>query len=104
MTNNLYNQHKQITLNFTNYKVEGIAHIKPWGTCEIYTIPMKSYYVNSLNLEEILSKVNDNGYGCEEIIAVDIQLYENYEGYLKEHACFSWTIPSYLKDKIKRGI
>ena len=105
MTNLLHNPPKQITLNFTNYRVEGIAHVKLWGIDKVYyEIPMKPYHVNSLDLEEIISKVNDNGYGCEEIVSVDIQLYENYEGHLVEHSCFSCDIPNRLKGKVKRGI
>jgi hypothetical protein len=82
---------KTVTLEFKNYLVKGIVHCINWDGSEGF-VDMKPYYVNSLDIEEILSGVNDNGFGCMYINSVDIQMYECYEGfteYLVPHTTFS---------------
>lgn len=72
---------KTITLEFTDYKITGTAHIILWGG-EPATIPMDPYHVDNIETdEEIIEGANDAGFGCEKIVSVDVEIYENYEGH-----------------------
>jgi hypothetical protein len=72
---------KSITLQFSNYVITGIAYITLWGG-EKGFIEMKSYNVDDLTDDFIKKGANDNGYGCQSIDKIEIDIYENYEGYL----------------------
>ena len=72
---------KNITLEFTNYVIKGTANCTYWDGTD-FSIPMKPYNIDSLEIEKLLSGVNDNEFGCQSINSVEIDIYENYEGYL----------------------
>lgn len=91
---------KTITLKLTNYQVTGNATCTYWDG-DRFTIPMKSYHVNSLDMDEILKGANDNGFGCRSIDEVEFHIYENYEGYLVHHSTLTVKNP---KGYGKRGI
>jgi len=73
---------KQITLSFTDYKIKGVADVTPWGGGNA-CIEMDSFSAKSLKDEELLSKINDAGFGVESINGAICDIYENYEGTLK---------------------
>ena len=74
---------KELRLEFTDYVVKGIALIKLWGSDIPAYVDVKPYHINDLSETEILSGINDGGFGCEQIIKAEIFIYENYEGYEK---------------------
>ena len=70
-----------ITLQLTDFVVKGTAYITSWdGTNGC--ISMKPYHIPENNIDVILEGINDNGFGCQSIDLVDVDLYANYEGYL----------------------
>jgi hypothetical protein len=71
---------KSITLNFTDYVIEGIADLTAWGGGNA-CIEMKSFHVKSL--KDIKENLNDNGFGVESINGAICDVYRNYEGTLK---------------------
>lgn len=71
---------KTITLEFTDYVVTGTAYLTLWGG-DKGSIPMKPYHINSLDENEIKKNANDNGFGCQSIDSIEVDIYENYEGY-----------------------
>lgn len=74
---------KELKLKFTDYVVKGIASIKLCGIYQPMLIDMIPYHINGLSGTEILSGINDGGFGCEQILESEIDIYENYEGYEK---------------------
>ena len=74
---------KELRLEFTDYVVKGIALIKLWGIYQPMFINMIPYHINGLSETEILSGINDGGFGCEQILEAEIDIYENYELYEK---------------------
>lgn len=90
-----------ITLNLTDYVVMGTAYITFWDNTE-GCIDMESYHIKENNIDLILEGVNDNGFGCQSINTVDIELYANYEGHLVFiEDMFNLEVP---KGKGRRGI
>lgn len=75
------NQKKTITLDFTDYVIKGTAKLLLWGG-DNGTIEMQSYHVNNLTEKEIAAGANDSGFGCERIVSIEVDIYENYNGYL----------------------
>jgi hypothetical protein len=71
---------KNITLKFTGFTVKGISELKLWGGGK-GSIEMKSFDVK--HLREIREEINDNGFGCEEILGAICEVYKNYNGHLE---------------------
>lgn len=74
----------KIELQFYNYLVSGVAVIQCWDDF-IGTIQMKNFNINPDDLkssdefEEIIkSLLNDNGFGCKEIIGAYVNIFASY--------------------------
>lgn len=72
---------KTITLNFTNYIIKGETTINLWGGGQ-GNIKMDDVALDSID-NITLDMLNDGGFGCESIAGAYIDIYENYQGYLK---------------------
>ena len=51
--------------------------------------------------QEFIDFLNDGGFGCEQILEVEIDIYENYEGYEKYLTTMVIKVPSNCG---KRGV
>ena len=71
---------KTITLEFSHYVIMGTAYLTLWGG-DKGEIPMQPYRIDSLTEDEIKKGANDNGFGCQSIDKIEVDIYENYEGY-----------------------
>ena len=73
---------QQITLNHVGYSIEGEAILNLWGGGQ-GTIEMKKVRINKdeLTVENILSAINDNGFGCESIDFATVDIYALYGEY-----------------------
>lgn len=71
---------KQVTLDLTDFYVTGIAKIAPWMGPDGF-IGMKPFHVNSYITQNLLPKMNDNGYGAQHILGAVFYVYRNFEGY-----------------------
>lgn len=78
---------KKIELSFTDYIIEGEVKVLDWYDQE-GGLFMDPYHVDSLDLEEIKSGINDGGFGVKKILSAIVDIYENYEG----HHVFKETI------------
>lgn len=72
---------KTLTLKLTGYTIKGFSYVTLWDNTS-GCISMKPFQVTENKLEEILKGINDNGFGCQCIDEADVEIYENYEGYL----------------------
>ena len=70
---------KTLTLNFTDYRIEGEVRVIDWYDRE-GMLYMDSYHVDELDIEQIKEGINDGGFGVQKIISAAIDIYENYEG------------------------
>ena len=68
---------KNLTLNLTGYTIKGIADVTLWGG-DSACIKMTPFNVDSI--KEIPEKLNDGGFGVEEINGAVVDVYRNYEG------------------------
>lgn len=71
---------KKVELSFTDYRIEGEVKVLDWYGQE-GTLYMYPYNVDSLDLEEIKSGINDGGFGVQKILSATIDIYENYESW-----------------------
>ena len=74
----------KIEMLFYNYLVSGVAVIRCWDD-SIGTIQMKNFNINPDDLksddeleEVIKSLLNDNGFGCKDIIGAYIDIFASY--------------------------
>ena len=72
---------KTITLQHTGYVVKGTALLKLWGGGK-GVIDLKPIHLDSIPDDLTKIEYNDNGFGCESILEVEIEIYEDYEGVL----------------------
>ena len=73
---------QQITLNHVGYSIEGEAILNLWGGGQ-GTIEMNTIRINKdeLTVENILSAINDSGFGCESIDFATVDIYALYGEY-----------------------
>ncbi len=73
---------QQITLNHVGYSIEGEAVLNLWGGGQ-GTIKMNTIRINKdeLTVENILSAINDSGFGCESIDFATVDIYALYGEY-----------------------
>jgi hypothetical protein len=79
---------KTISLKLVGYRIEGTTKLKDWYG-QIGYIEMKKVDITSIdNTEDVwMSFVNDNGFGCQEILGAHLLIYELYEdNYTKFHS------------------
>ena len=72
---------KTITLKHTGYVIKGEALLNLWGGGQ-GVIHMEPIYLDSIPADLSEIEYNDNGFGCESIIEVEIEIFEDYEGVL----------------------
>ena len=65
-------------VKMTGYRIQGIAKIRDWYFNQGY-IPMTPYSIDELNNEEVISGINDSGFGCESLLGAKVDIYEQYE-------------------------
>ena len=83
-----------LTLNFDHYSVKGTALIETWsGTRSC--VKMKSFKVPADGLQSenevtdiIVSLLNDNEFGCKEIIGAFVEIWAVYTGFNTETKTF----------------
>ena len=68
---------KSIPVYLNYYIVEGIVNISLWGEGS-GRITMTSSIIKEPTREEALRKVNDGGYGCENINSAEVLVYAVY--------------------------
>lgn len=73
-------KNKKVVLSFTDYRIEGEVKVLDWYGQE-GTLYMDAYNVDSLDLEELKSGINDGGFGVQKILSATIDIYENYESW-----------------------
>jgi hypothetical protein len=73
-------KNKKVELSFTDYRIEGEVKVIDWYDHE-GMLYMDSYNVDSLDLEELKTGINDGGFGVKKIVSATIDIYENYEGW-----------------------
>ena len=73
-------KNKKVVLSFTDYRIEGEVKVLDWYGQE-GTLYMDAYNVDSLDLEELKSGINDGGFGVQKILSANIDIYENYESW-----------------------
>ena len=71
---------KTISLNLTDYVIEGVADLTLWGGGK-GSIKMNSFHVSSI--KDIKENINDAGFGVEKINGALCDIYRNYQGTLK---------------------
>lgn len=72
---------KSIKLNFTNYRISGVADVTMWGggtAC----IEMTPFTVEKLDKTSLLEGINDGGFGVQSINGAVCDVSENFEGHL----------------------
>ena len=79
---------KTITLKQIGFQVTGMSDLTLWGG-QNGCIEMKAFNVNSIDENELLSNLNDNGFGCQSINGGICDIWELYENDYRE---FSETI------------
>lgn len=72
---------KSIKLNFTNYRVAGVADVTMWGGGRA-CIEMTPFTVDKLDKTSLLEGINDGGFGVQSINGAVCDVSENFEGHL----------------------
>ena len=70
---------KTLTLNLSGYRIKGVADITLWGG-DAACIEMKPVKVLTLDKDNLMEHVNDNGFGVQSINGAIVDIYEDYEG------------------------
>ena len=95
-----------ISLEFTDYIVEGEAVLNLWGGGQ-GRIVMDSYHIDEVTPEEICSNANDGQFGCESIEGIEGTIYKNYSGHAVYYKDFEYMGEDFIKysgANAKRGI
>lgn len=95
-----------ISLEFTDYIVEGEAVLNLWGGGQ-GRIAMDSYHIDEATPEEICSNANDGQFGCESIEGIEGTIYKNYSGHAVYYKDFEYMGEDFIKysgSNAKRGI
>ena len=95
-----------ISLEFTDYIVEGEAVLNLWGGGQ-GRIVMDSYHIDEVTPEEICSNANDGQFGCESIEGIEGTIYKNYSGHAVYYKDFEYMGEDFIKyngSNSKRGI
>lgn len=95
-----------ISLEFTDYIVEGEAVLNLWGGGQ-GRIVMDSYHIDEVTPEEICSNANDGQFGCESIEGIEGTIYKNYSGHAVYYKDFEYMGEDFIKYSglnAKRGI
>ena len=95
-----------ISLEFTDYIVEGEAILNLWGGGQ-GRIVMNQYHIKEATPEEICSNANDGGFGCESIEGIEGTIYKNYSGHAVYYEDFEYMGEDYIKyggSSAQRGI
>lgn len=95
-----------ISLEFTDYIVEGEAVLNLWGGGQ-GRIVMDSYHIDEVTPEEICSNANDGQFGCESIEGIEGTIYKNYSGHAVYYKDFEYMGEDFIKysgSNAKRGI
>lgn len=95
-----------ISLEFTDYIVEGEAVLNLWGGGQ-GRIAMDSYHIDEVTPEEICSNANDGQFGCESIEGIEGTIYKNYSGHAVYYKDFEYMGEDFIKysgSNAKRGI
>jgi hypothetical protein len=66
---------KEITLAKVGYHCEGTATLNLWGG-GVGKIEMKPFKVK--HLREIKEGINDNGFGCRDIVSASVDIFNDY--------------------------
>ena len=68
-----------LTLDHTGYTIKGIATLALWGGGKGY-ISMDEHFIakDKLSKNALLGCVNDGQFGCEAIVYVEMDIYDNY--------------------------
>ena len=74
---------KELVVKFKDYEVTGYALILTWGGT-LGFIEMKKFHANSYS--DIINGLNDNGFGCQRMIACFASVYACYEYGAKKFA------------------
>ena len=70
---------ESITLNFTDYRITGVASVISWGGGQA-CIEMKPFHIKDINKISV-DDLNDNGFGVEKITGAYVYIEKNYEGH-----------------------
>ncbi len=73
---------KKVTLNHVGYYISGLSDLTLWGGGNA-NIEMKPFTVK--RLREIRTKINDNGFGVQNINGAICDVYDLYEHNYKEY-------------------
>ena len=73
---------KTLTLKKTGYTVKGVSDLTLWGGGNA-CIEMKPFEIKDIKKKTLLTNINDNGFGVENINGAICDIYENFEGTLR---------------------
>jgi hypothetical protein len=75
-------EQKTLTLGLSGYRIKGVADVTMWGGGNA-CIEMKPIKIRTLDRDDLMKHVNDNGFGVQSINGAILDLFEDYEGTLQ---------------------